>query len=485
MSIQALAGALLLWSTVAQAQSEEPKPTDLGKTPTEEAKAEAPKAPPPAFVFALHGFVSSSLYFQDANLGPSEGQSALYVNAQSATLKQPNHDRLVFGGDVRQSRFNFSVTGPASATFGATPKAVLEMDFFGNFGSGNYGDVSLTPRMRWAYAELDWGGGNRFQFGQNNDLIFTIAPASLAHIAFPYSYGAGNVGWRRPGIFGFHTIGDKKATNFEFAWEVGRSQWADQGAQTQAQNATGTCTTGATPSPACPNPNIPGNGIGQGTVGLGGDPYGFSLGEASGLPAVEARLMFASGSAWSFFTTGHWQRIDRSGVGNVAAIPGIFTPGKDLDVVALNVGGKATVGPLQLAATGFTGKNLGPLVGNFLQFQANTIGDVHDMGGWVQAGFNFTKQLSLWGFIGTEKPNQAEAIAARFVRLRNVTSVGMLQFRDSTKVGGVSSDYAVAFEWVHMRTRTRVYGAAPSTAAAVNSGDLDGNQYLVSGNYFF
>ena len=471
MRIQALAGALLLcWSTLARAQSqaEEPKPTDLGKTPTEEAKAEAPKAPPPAFVFALHGFVSSSLYLQDANLGPSEGQSALFVNAQSTTLKQPSQDRLVFGGDVRQSRFNFSVTGPKESAFGATPKAVLEIDFFGNFGSGNYGDVSLTPRLRWAYAELDWGGGNRFLAGQNNDLIFTIAPASLAHIAFPYSYGAGNIGWRRPGIFGFHTIGDKKATNFEFAWEVGRSQWADSGQVNQVAAA----------------PNSTGNGIGQGVVGSGGDPYGFSLGEASGLPAVEARLMVASGSAWNLFTTGHWQRVDRSGVGNPPA-SATFTPGKDLDTIALNVGGKATVGPLQLAAIGFTGKNLAPLVGNFLQFQANTIGDIHGMGGWVQAGFNFTKQLSLWGFIGAEKPNEAEAIAARFVRLSNVTSVGMLQYRDSTKVGGVNSDYAVAFELVHMRTRTRVYAAAPSTAAAANSGDLDGNQYIVSANYFF
>ncbi|HEX7624052.1 MAG TPA: hypothetical protein VF400_10815 [Anaeromyxobacteraceae bacterium] len=460
MRIQALAGALILWSTVAQA--EEPQPTDLGKTPSEEAKAEAPKAPPPAFAFALHGFVSSSLYLQDANLGPSEGQSALYVNAQSATLKQPSQDRLVFGGDVRQSRFNFSVTGPKESAFGATPKAVLEIDFFGNFGSGNYGDVSLTPRMRWAYAELDWGGGNRFLAGQNNDLIFTIAPASLAHIAFPYSYGAGNIGWRRPGIFGFHTIGDKKDTNFELAWEVGRSQWADAG------------------------------GIGNGTVTpatagvAGGDPYGFSLGESSGLPAVEARLMLASGSAWNLFTTGHWQRIDRSGVGNpVGTAAGTFPPGKDIDTIAMNVGGKATVGPLQLAAIGFTGKNLAPLIGNFLQFQANNIGDVHGMGGWVQAGYNFNKQLSLWGFIGAEKPNEAEAIAARFVRLSNVTSVGMLQYRDSTKVGGVSSDYAVAFEWVHMRTRTRVFASAASTAPGPNSGDLDGNQYIMSANYFF
>ena len=462
MSIQALAGALLLWSTVAQAQPEEPKPTDLGKTPTEEAKAEAPKPPPPAFVFALHGFVSTSLYFQDANLGPSEGQQSLFVNAQTATTRQPKQDRLIFGGDVRQSRFNFSVTGPKASALGATPKAVLEIDFFGGFGSGNFGDVSLTPRLRWAYAELDWGSGNRFQFGQNNDLIFTIAPASLAHIGFPYSYGAGNIGWRRPGIFGFHTFGDKKATNFEFAWEVGRSQWAD--------NA------------GIGNATIPPGAAGA----AGGDPYGFGNGSASGVPAVEARLMLASGAAWNLFTTGHWQRADRSGVGNLPA-SATFTPGKDIDTIALNVGGKATVGPLQLAATGFTGKNLGPLVGNFLQFQANTVGDVHGMGGWVQAGFNFTKQLSIWGFIGAEKPNEAEAIAASFVRLRNVTTTAMLQYRDSTKVGGVNSDYAIGFEWIHMRTRTRQFASATVTAATANanSGDLDGNQYIVSGNYFF
>ena len=462
MRIQALAGALLLWSTVAQAQ--EAKPTDIGKTPTEEAKAEAPKAPPPpAFVFALHGFVSTSVYIQDASLGPSEGQQALFVNAQTATTRQPNQDKYIFGGDVRQSRFNFSVTGPTAVTFGATPKGVLEIDFFGGFGSGNYGFVSLSPRLRFAYAELDWGGGNRFQIGQNNDLIFTIAPASLAHIGFPYSYGAGNIGWRRPALFGFHTIGEKKSTNVEFAWEVGRSQWADNAGIGNATIPPGT------PAGAA-----------------GGDPYGFSNGSASGLPAVEARLMVASGSSWNLFSTGHWQRADRSGVGNLPP-SATFIPGKDIDTVALNVGGKATIGPLQLAATGFTGKNLGPLVGNFLQFQANPIGDVHGMGGWVQAGFNFTKQLSIWGFIGAEKPNEAEAIAASFVRLRNVTTTGMLQYRDSTKVGGLNSDFAFAFEFIHMQTRTRQYASGTVTAAtaAANSGDLDGNQYMLSGNYFF
>jgi hypothetical protein len=92
----------------------------------------------------------------------------------------------------------------------------------------------------------------------------------------------------------------------------------------------------------------------------------------------------------------------------------------------------------------------------------------------------------VWGFIGAEVPNEAEATAARFVRLRNVTTCGMLQYRDSVKVGGAASDYAIGFEWVHYNTRVRQYAATTGTAAvASGSGDIGGNQWILSGNYFF
>lgn len=458
MRIQALGAALLLSWTAGTLAAEEEKPA-------------------PTLTFAMHGFVSGSVYTQDASLGPSEGQQALFTNAQTATLKQPNQDRMIFGGDVRQSRFNFSVAGPNLPAFGnAVPRAVLEIDFFGGFGSGNYGDVSLSPRLRRTWAELDWGGGNRIYFGQDNDLIFTIAPVSLAHIAFPYSYGAGNIGWRRPGIWGNHTIGDKKGLNFEFAWEVGRSQWTDSGtaSATCTVTATGTCT--VTPV---------GNGIGQNTVGAGGDPYGFSLGEASGLPAVEARATLSDGTNWQIFTTGHWQRADRTGVGAGPTTNAIGVS-SDIDTVALNAGGKIKAGPLSLAAIGFVGKNLAPLVGQFLQFQGNGFGDVHDKGGWVQAGLNLTKQISVWGFVGAELPNEAEAVTAGFTKLRNITTTGMLQYRDSVKVNNIASDYAIAFEWIHFNTRTRTYSATlPGGFDPTLSGDIGGNQWILTGNYFF
>jgi hypothetical protein len=427
--LKALAGALLLsWAAAAVAQ-----------TPT-------PPPPPPQWRFEMHGFVGGSLYVQDANLGPSGGQQALYVNQATAAAPQPRQDRLVFSGDVRQSRFNFSVAGP-KVWGGATPKGVLEIDFMGGFGSGGYGDASLVPRLRLAYAELDWGN-HRLQFGQNNDLTFAMAPTSLAHIAFPTGFAAGNIGWRRPAIWGYHTFGDiknKEAFKVEFAWEVGRATWADNG------------------------------GIGNQTVitsttGQGGDIYGFQLGEASGLPLVQARLTFLAGQMLNIWVAGNYSKVDRTGVGaGPTTVAGISS---DMDVIAGNAGLKLVLGPVTVAATGYTGKNLGPLVGTILQFQPASKGDVHEMGGWAQLGLNFTKQLSAWGMIGTAMPNRADAINAGLTRLQNVTTAALLQYRD----GG----FAVGAEWFHFHT---TYTQATGTTQADTA--LDGNQFFLTGMYFF
>lgn len=399
---------------------------------------EAPKPAPPQFKFEMHGFVGGSSYVQDGNLGPSEGMNSLYAN-----LPQPSRDRLVYGADVRQSRFNFAVTGPQ--VFGtATPKGVLEIDFFGGFGAGAFGDVSLTPRLRLAYAELALNKNNRIQFGQNLDLIFAMAPTSLAHIAFPFGYESGNIGWRRPGIFGFHGVEiGGPGSKVEFAWEVGRSQWQDAGG---IGNQT------VTPST---------------TAGGTGDRFGFSLGEASGLPAVEARLMLTMGTA-SFFTTGHWQKVDRTGVG----IPDVATV-KDLDVIAGNVGGKVVAGPITLAATGYIGKNLAPLLGSVLQFQGITAGNIREKGGWVQAGLNLTKEFSVWGYLGQAKPDEADmraALPAVGTRLRNTTIASLVQYR--------SGGYAIGAEYVRFITK---YIVAPTNPNAFGAG----SQYILTGLYFF
>jgi hypothetical protein len=428
--VQALGRALLLLAFAAPALAEDAKP-----------------AP---FTFSLHGFISASLYAQDANIGPSDGQLASYGAAPTVALKLPSKDKLILNGDVRQSRFNFSVGGPKIFSGTTTPRAVLEIDFMGGFGSGANGDTSLTPRLRYAYAEIDTGSGTRIVAGQANDLIFAMAPTSLSHIGQPYGYGAGNVGWRRPAAFGFHTFGgDAGGLKTEVAWEVGRSNWADAG---------GIGAQGVTPSTA---------------TGGTGDRFGNNMGAASGLPALETRLTVSSGATFTAFATGHWMKIDRSGADVVAPTTG---SARDLDVVVGNVGVKAVMGPLTLAATGFTGKNLAPLIGSFQQFQPLAFGDVHEYGGWIQGGLNFTKELSAWAFVGTDKPNTGEATKANFARLQNVSSVGMLQYRD----GG----WATGLEFLHFHTKTHDPAAGAGKKSAVD-GAYDANQAIASVNYFF
>ena len=53
-------------------------------------------------------------------------------------------------------------------------------------------------------------------------LTIGTIPQSLRGIAFPMTYTAGTVGWRSPGVWGWHTFGDD--TKFELAWSVQRSQ---------------------------------------------------------------------------------------------------------------------------------------------------------------------------------------------------------------------------------------------------------------------
>jgi hypothetical protein len=395
--------------------------------------------------FSLHGFVSMSGAYQDGNFGASEGQQAIYTGAarvgtNPATGKAVDPNSLTF--DVRQSRFNFSVAGP-QVLGGAQPKGVLEIDWFGGFGSGNYGDVSLVPRIRLAYSELAWGK-QVLRLGQDLDLIFAQAPTSLSHIAFPLGYMTGNLGWRRPGIFGFHTFDAWENTTVQFAWEIGRSQWADAGLNT-----------------------APANGIGQNFTNA---PNSIGLGEASSMPAVEGRLTLAQKDLYTVWVAAHGQQTDLNGVGPNA--PRGSTAKQTLTTSAYLGGLKLTFAGVTLAGTGFTGKNVSPLVGQFLDFKygtANTT-DVASTGYWGQLGYNVTKEFSLWAFYGEQSPKEADAKLAAETRLGNKTTNVMAMYRD----GG----YGFSGEWVHFEDK--VSNAAFTASTKVNS-----NQYMLSANYFF
>jgi hypothetical protein len=380
---------------------------------------ETPK--PPAFVFELHGFTSVSMYLQDAQFGlnnnnPANGQAALNV------LKTFEQDKPIFGADVRATRLNFSVRGP-EVLGGATPKAVVEIDFFGGDSPGGFGDVSVWPRLRLAYTELNWGNGAHIiQLGQQNMLTVGLIPQSLRGIAFPMTFTAGTVGWRQPGIFGYHTFG--KDTRFEFAWSIQRSSWANN-AQVGFINA----------------------------------------GTASGLPAFEARAKLMFGKVMDFWVSGHWQQADRNGPGatEITTLPSATT--STITTALGTVGLKLDTGMLVLAGSAWWGKNAGPLLGNVLQFSTAATGkDIWGYGAWGQAGLNFSKEFSLWYTFGIDHPSYDDIFTTNSAVMRNVNQIGMVRYQ--------SGGFAFGVEWLNSRTTYNHAAQITSILVGSSSGSV-------------
>jgi hypothetical protein len=392
---------------------------------------ETPK--PPAFVFELHGFISTTGYFQDANFAlAGGGQSALFITGSTTSTTPPGQpwtaDKPVFGFDIRQTRLNFSVRGP-QVMGGAVPKAVVEVDFFGSSeipaGGGTFGDVSILPRLRVAYVELNWNEGRHIlQIGQQNMLTIGTIPQSLRGIAFPMTYTAGTVGWRQPGLWGWHTFGDD--LKFEFAWSIQKSGWV--------------------------------NTLVYDTVGMG---------VSSGLPAFEARGTLKFGKLFDVWLSGHWQTVDTNGP-NVIAPP---NSNNDVQTVLGTVGVNGNIGPVAYAGSAWYGKNTGPLLGNILQFTPTaTLNayrvDIFGWGAWGQLGMNVTKNLSGWVTYGIDHPVYDNIIQAGLTRLRNQNLMVMARYQD----GG----FAFGAEWLYTRT-----------TVTTQNDPLTGSQISITGNYYF
>ncbi len=394
--------------------------------------------------FEFHGFIGGSLYAQDAVFN-GFGQQVFYVS------KTPNLDRAIFGGDARQTRLIFSIAGP-KVFGGAVPKGLVAMDFFGpvNFANsttltkdaaGNItavtvnqsggADYNFVPRIRHAYAELNWGA-TIFRFGQDDDLLLGgFGPATVGHIPQSYGYGSGVLGGRHQLVEVFQTVpaGDMKV---ELALQVTKP----------------TSNAGAL------------------------DPVtGQSFAEASGLPGFEGRARLIVPKLFEVFACGHWSRIDRNGVDDTVVLPAGFLSHQTVAVG--NGGAKLTLGALTVQAQVFAGKNVG-YSSNFNGVPGVTQGDLHEWGAWGQVGYNFTPQLSAWGYIGTEHPVYKEA-AALGAKLQNTTTHGMLRYQE----GG----YALGLEYIHMITH---YVANPANSTPRSTkGVLEGNQLMMSGMYFF
>lgn len=417
------------------------------------ATAAVGQAPaPPAFTFALHGFVSGTVGVQDSPMGLGEAGTSLWAGRYPGNAKV---DRMNWVGDVRQTRLNFSVKGPL-VLGGATPTGVVEIDFFGMQGPGAFGDESVIPRIRLGYVEANWGS-DILRVGQFHDLIITQIPASAAHIAFPFAYAAGLVGWRSPGVTYYHKLKLEKV-NLELGGQIARNGWSTDakafGAQVNAD----------------------------------------SLGEAWGLPQFEVKVTVSSGAAtspwplypaadWLAYLGFHYDQKDLSNAGAVATPPNT----KDsLTTFILQGGLKLNVIPnVTIAGNGWYGQNAGSKLGHIVQFDytapANpaTFEDLKGLGAWGQVGVAIPgSNWSVWGFGGFDlvsdwaKALQAGGPLGAGSRLRNVNSALMIAYRDGPWVG--------ALEALHSFTTT---GTLVGTAVATQSSNS--NQVLATVDYFF
>jgi hypothetical protein len=377
--------------------------------------------------FEFHGFVGGSVFSEHGALSSNGGQGAWFAAALPI-------DKDQFGGDVRQTRLAFSLTG-AQIFDGATPRAFAEMDFFGGNTGGSFGDVSIAPRLRVAYAELKLAKtGTMVRVGQDHDLIIgLLVPQTVGHVAFPLSYSNGTIGWRRPGVGVYQTlplpVADMKV---EVAAQVGRSTFDAL-------------------APAATAPTTP----------------AFSTsGTASNLPAFEGRVKLQA-KIFEVFVAAHYNETDLNGAG----IGGANTT---LKTQAFTAGGKVSYMGATLQGAGYTGKNLAPLAGNLLQFPnwaafvANPDGlpSVDEKGAWAQVGYNITPTISAWLLTGFSNPDDEDLAKLGMTRGRNSTTSGMLRYQ--------SKGYAAAAEYSTFSTKytnrtTGVYA----------------NQLMLSGMYFF
>ncbi|HEX9049895.1 MAG TPA: hypothetical protein VF841_05115 [Anaeromyxobacter sp.] len=372
--------------------------------------------------FEFHGFVGASLYTENAVMNSGGGQAAWFVSAV------PTVDKSVLGGDVRQSRLNFTLTGP-QLWENATARAFAEIDFFGTTPAGPLNDVSISPRLRVAFAELKLGNsGTVIRAGQDHDLVLgIILPTTVGHVAFPLSYQSGTIGWRRPQIAGYQTFALGPDFKLELALAIGRANW-----------------TAATPAEA-------------------------ALGQASGKPSYEGRVKLQH-KIFEAFAATHYSQIDVNGQG-VATAPGA---NGTLDTTVFNIGGKVSYLGATLQGSAYTGKNLGPLAGDLLQWQpaANLAlpggVDVSEVGYWLQAGYTIPvlPELSVWALTGLANPDDADLVKAGLTRSRNQTSSFLVRYQNK--------GYTAGIEYSIFRT---AYTNLPDVQKA--------EQFMLSGMYFF
>jgi hypothetical protein len=403
--------------------------------------ARAADETPSPWKFEFHGFVTASVYTQDQVFAGGQGQGLLYAAPTPAnmaippagtnTAASPKKTDRIYSGDIRNSRFSFSMAGPKVFDGAAQPRAYMEFDLFGPYNAGAYGTEQQIPRIRVAYAELKFGASN-LQIGQQNQLVVPQIPTSISHIANPVTYGAGTIGWRTPGVRFSHTLdfGDK----LELAAEAVKNKWSND-------------------------------------ANAGNTPAGIGQGEASGMPMFQARAKLdgkGGDFAYSAYLVGVYHEVDLSGFGGVLTPPTVRGAlVKSFAGTVIEVGGKATWNNMvTLALNYYTGNGTANMLGSQLAF-----GDIKDTGYWAMLSGNFTKEMSLMLVYGANTPDKADMRAwnGNSTRLATTTMGGMFKYQD----GG----YALGLEAYQLQS--------DYSLTATTQTQTKGTQALLTGAYFF
>ncbi|MCP4515725.1 MAG: hypothetical protein GY824_10920, partial [Delftia sp.] len=256
-------------------------------------------------------------------------------------------------------------------------------------------------------------------------LMFPLnSPTSLAHIAFPLGFASGYGGWRFPGIVWMQDLNHGSSGP---AWRL------DLGAFDGSWSG-------------------PGNNVNY-----------LSAGNAGFRPQVEARLSVKDKN-WLVYGAGHYSRIDLRGVGGDAPTP----IKSDLKSTGYEIGGSWKPGPWDLKGVAYTGRALGEIFGAMSQF-----GDIQESGGFVQGGYHFTPNWSLYAFYAYASPDNNDVI-----RWLGHGSTGLLKNRQAAlSLQYAAGAYELGVELLHDKL--------DSTSNGIDRKTTTGNQVSLNALYHF
>jgi len=415
-------------TATAQAAQSQAQQTDEKVAKVEKTVAAVPAKPTftsaPGVSVALHGFINANAFSQSKAFTYGNGANAEYpIPGQGGRV----NDSLS-GVDIRNTRFWLDFTG-AKFNENWAGSGRIEMDFFGGFnGTGPYSQQQPTPRLRQAYMDLaNASTGTTFRIGQMWDLMFPLeyVPQSLSHIAFPLGYGTGMIGWRYPGIMVMQELNHgSEGVKWRFDLGVFEGSW---------------------------------NGPGLTTNYLTAGNAGFK-------PQVEARIT-AKGSNWQVFGSTHYSKLDLHGVDGQTVTP----IKSNIKSTAYEVGGMWMPGNFIVKGAVYTGTAIAQIFGDLSQF-----GDIKDKGGFLQVGYKFTPNWSLYGTLAASKPNENDVL-----RWRAANAPGLLKNRQQAlSLQYTAGAYDFSVEWLHSNLDS-------TTANGLGRQKTSANEVTLNGNYRF